>query len=169
MGKVIRIQAQKYPNIPHYEWEGELLEHTDEYVLVLCKPGRKLIHLSKNQVFTINNTSLEFFSLKDWFTVAMQVEQGKITAYYCNVATPSKFGEILSFVDLDIDLVKERGKEWEVVDEEEFKMNQVKYQYPTEMINRAIATTAQLKQKALHSVFPFDETLLQVLNRINHV
>ena len=39
MGEKVNITALKYPNIPHYEWQGELLEKTKDYVLVLCKQG----------------------------------------------------------------------------------------------------------------------------------
>ncbi|WJV29734.1 DUF402 domain-containing protein [Rossellomorea sp. AcN35-11] len=107
MGEIINIKAMKYPGVLHYEWEGELVSKTSEYVMVLCKPGRKLKHYSKNTTFTIDHTSLEFFSLKNGFTVAMEVENGKIVSYYCNVALPSVLrGNEISFVDLDLDLVK---------------------------------------------------------------
>lgn len=50
---------------------GEILLKTSDYVFVKCKPGRKLVHHTKNDTFTINNTSLEYFSLKEWFTAAI--------------------------------------------------------------------------------------------------
>ncbi|MEI5906836.1 hypothetical protein WAK64_07155 [Bacillus spongiae] len=68
MGEVIRIKGLKYPNVQHYEWEGELVYKTPEYVIVLCKPGRKFIHYSRDTTFTFHNTSLEYFSLKEGFT-----------------------------------------------------------------------------------------------------
>lgn len=60
MVNIIDIKALKHPNIPHYEWQGELIKQTEDYVLVICKPGRKLKHYSKDLTFTINNTSLEY-------------------------------------------------------------------------------------------------------------
>lgn len=169
MRRIIRIQAFKYPNILHYEWEGEILEHTNEYVLVLCKPERKLIHYSKKEVYTIHNLSLEFFSLREWFTVAMQIEHGKITDYYCNIATPSILnGDVLTFIDLDIDLVKRKGEDWKVVDVEEFEINRVKYQYPNELIENALAATESLKVMASKAIFPFDESLLQFMKKGNN-
>ncbi|MBT2618540.1 MULTISPECIES: hypothetical protein [unclassified Bacillus (in: firmicutes)] len=80
MSNLVKIKALKFPDILHYEWEGELLRHTTDYLLVLCKPGRKLIHHTKNKIFTIENTSLEYFSLKEWFTAAMEVEDGKVVS-----------------------------------------------------------------------------------------
>lgn len=167
VSKVIKIKALKYPDILHYEWEGELLRLTPDYVLVLCKPGRKLIHHTKNKVFTVNNTSLEFFSLKQWFTAAMEIEEGKVVSAYCNVAKPSLFqnGEI-SFLDLDLDYIKEKNKEWKVVDEDEFELNSIKYKYPVELKNGAVKALEKLKEEVKKGNFPFNN---QVLTHIeNH-
>lgn len=165
MKNFIKIKALKYPDIIHYEWEGEILEQTDDYILVLCKPGRKLIHHTKNKVFTIDNTSLEFFSLKEWCTVAMEIEQGKITSYYCNVAMPSVISiDELCFIDLDLDLVKEGNQNWKVVDEEEFEINSQKYNYPSKLKENAIEALARLKENAVNANFPFDETVLKAMN-----
>jgi uncharacterized protein len=39
----------------------------------------------------------------------MQIENGSIVSYYCNVALPSVLrGNEISFVDLDLDLVKNK-------------------------------------------------------------
>lgn len=165
--KDIKMKALKYPNILHYEWEGELLLHTSDYVLVLCKPGRELIHHTKNKVFTVNNTSLEFFSLKEWFTAAMVIEEGMVVSAYCNVAKPSVFlnGE-LSFIDLDLDYIKEKNKEWKVVDEDEFASNSIKYKYPVELKNEAVKALAMLKEAVRIGKFPFNNQVLSQLK--NH-
>ncbi|NYE07575.1 hypothetical protein F4694_004386 [Bacillus niacini] len=167
MSKIIKIKALKFPDILHYEWEGELLRHTPDYVLVLCKPGRKLIHHTKNKVFTVNNTSLEFFSLSEWFTAAMEIEDGKVVSAYCNVAKPSFFhnGEI-SFIDLDLDYIQEKYKEWKVVDEDEFESNSIKYKYPVELKDEALKALAKLKEEVRIGNFPFNSKVLSQLK--NH-
>jgi uncharacterized protein len=163
---MIKIKALKYPDILHYEWEGELLRHTPDNVLVLCKPGRKLIHYTKNKVFTINNTSLEFFSLNEWFTAAQEIEEGKIVSAYCNVAKPSLFqnGE-LSFIDFDLDYIQEKNQEWKVVDEDEFELNSIKYNYPVELKNDAVKALAELKEKVRLGYFPFNNQILSELEK----
>jgi uncharacterized protein len=167
VSKMIKIKALKYPDILHYEWEGELLRSTPDYVLVLCKPGRKLIHHTKNKVFTINNTSLEYFSLNEWFTAAMEMEEGKVVSAYCNVAKPSDFhnGEI-SFIDLDLDYIKEKNEEWKVVDGDEFEVNSIKYKYPVELKNDAVVALAKLKEDVRLGNFPFNNQVLSQLE--NH-
>jgi uncharacterized protein len=148
LNKVIKIKALKFPDIPHYEWEGVLLQHTQEYVVVWCKPGRKLIHHSKNKVFTINNSSIEYFSLKEWYTAAMEIEEGRVVSTYCNVAIPSIFRDNqITFVDLDLDYIQESNKQWTVVDEEEFKVNSVKYGYSIELKREAKNALDRLMDK----------------------
>ncbi|WP_449619729.1 DUF402 domain-containing protein [Robertmurraya sp. Marseille-Q9965] len=168
MGKIIKIKALKFPDTLHYEWEGQLLCHTPDYVVVLCEPGRKLIHYTKNKVFTINNTSLEFFFLKEWFTAAMEVEDGNVVSTYCNVAKPSVFNnDEITFIDLDLDYIQENNKEWKVVDEEEFESNSIKYKYPVELKNEAIKALAKLKEEIRIGKYPFNNQVATQLENHN--
>lgn len=165
MNNIIKIKAFKYPNVLHYEWEGELLEKTSDYVIVLCKYGRKLIHYTKNDVYTLNNTSIEYFSLNEWFTVATEVEKGIITSNYCNVAMPSVLvGNEIQFVDLDLDLIKKLNGNWEVVDEDEFESNSIKYNYPVELKNEALKALDNLKLKVKKGNFPFNKDIISFIN-----
>jgi protein associated with RNAse G/E len=164
LSNILKIKALKFPNVLHYEWEGEIIEKTPNYILVLCKSGRKLIHHSKNDVYTINNTSIEYFSLKEWYTAAMEVEEGVVVSTYCNVAMPSVLNNNeLSFIDLDLDLVKRKNKDWEVVDEDEFEVNSIKYQYPEELKNEALKALENLKQEVARCSFPFNKEITSLI------
>ncbi|MEK3808128.1 DUF402 domain-containing protein [Bacillus sp. FSL H8-0547] len=164
MGPIITISALKYPNTIHYEWQGELLKTTSEYVLVLCKAGRTLTHHTKGTTFKIPNESLEFFSLKDGFTVAMEVENREVISYYCNISMPSVFNDNrLSFIDLDLDLVKRLNDDWEVLDEDEFEINSSAYNYPPDLKDYAIQSLEELKGKIKREEFPFDGALMKLL------
>lgn len=164
MNKVVKITALKYLNIPHYEWEGELLLNDPEFLLVLCKPGRKLIHHTKNNVFTIDNTSLEYFSLKEWFTAAFEVKNGKVMSTYCNVAMPSGFSDgDIRFIDLDLDYIQDENKEWTLVDENEFEANSIRYGYPIELKKQTINALNRLKEKVRQGKFPFNKEILSII------
>jgi hypothetical protein len=93
----------------------------------------------------------------------MEINNGKITSYYCNIANPSVFSnKSLSFLDLDLDLVKQPNEDWRVVDVEEFETNSIKYNYPLELKESAIQRLKMLKNMAKRKVFPFDETPLKI-------
>ncbi|MBT2650111.1 DUF402 domain-containing protein [Bacillus sp. ISL-34] len=165
---MVKIKALKFPDILHYEWEGELLRHTSDYLLVLCKPGRKFIHHTKNKIFTIENTSLEYFSLKEWFTAAMEVEDGKVVSTYCNVAKPSIFNnKEISFVDLDLDFIQEKNKEWRVVDEDEFESNSIKYGYSIELKRETLKALKRLKEGVRRGNFPFNNQVASLFENQN--
>lgn len=157
MNKVIHMKSFKYPDIPHYEWKGRILRETPEYVMVLCESGREMKHHTKNTTFTIDVTSLEYFFLKEGYTVAMEIEEGNILSYYCNISMPSVLhGNHISFVDLDLDLVKGINTDWLVVDEDEFEINSVKYGYPAELKEYALKSLDLLQKKINEGSFPFD-------------
>jgi protein associated with RNAse G/E len=69
----------------------------------------------------------------------------------------------LSFVDLDLDLVKRQNEDWQVIDIEEFEVNSSKYSYPPEFKEEAIQLVEELKRKITGKEFPFDDTPLKML------
>lgn len=157
MGKMIKIKAFKYPDIIHYEWQGQIFKQTADYILVLCHPGRTLIHHTKDQIFTFNDLSLEIYPLKEWYTAAMVIEEGKISSYYCNIATPPALkNNDIHFIDLDIDLVREKNQDWQVTDMDEFQLNSKRYQYPLKLKEDALNSLSRLKNKVKNKVFPFN-------------
>lgn len=159
MRNQITIQALKYGNQQHYEWNTEVLEKSETYIVVLGEYGRKLHHHTKQKVFTINNWTIEFFSFDSWFTVSADIVDGRIHQYYCNINEPAKINQdVVSFVDLDLDYIQRNG-EWKVVDEEEFQINAVKFAYPDELIRKAREELENLKICILNKQFPFDGTI----------
>jgi len=156
IGRCMTIQALKYGNRLHYEWNTVLLEQTETYILVLGEFGRTLKHYTRGVTFEINNWSLEYFSFEEWFTVSCEVKDGKLRDYYCNINQPAAIldGKV-TFVDVDLDYVKRDGV-WKVIDEEEFEANAIKYQYPTGLIADARNGLIRLQQRVRNQQFPFD-------------
>jgi len=95
----------------------------------------------------------------------VEIENREIISYYCNIAMPSVFkNNHLSFVDLDLDLVKRKHDDWEVVDEDEFEINSSIYNYPPELKESANQSLEELKRRINRREFPFDGTLLDIYN-----
>ncbi|WP_394236168.1 DUF402 domain-containing protein [Niallia oryzisoli] len=165
MKKLINVKGLKHPDISHYEWQGELLEQTDDYVIIHCKPGTQINHHTKNKAYTTNNHWLDFFFKKEWYTVSIEIENRKIITYYCNIALPPIIGNSqISFVDLDLDYVKKHDENWKVVDEDEFELNSSKYNYSAEMKQSAIEALEKLKKTVRNKEFPFQNEVLDLLD-----
>ncbi|MCY9659752.1 DUF402 domain-containing protein [Paenibacillus chondroitinus] len=166
MDNQITIQALKYGNVPHYQWNTTLLEKTDSHIFVLGQKGRQLHHYTKQKVFTMETWTIEFFSFDSWFTVSADIVGGKVRQYYCNINQPAKLdGNTVSFIDLDLDYIQISG-EWMVVYEDEFASNSVKFAYPTDLIQQARQELEGLKERVRHNLFPFDGSLAKHIARV---
>ncbi len=136
-------------------------------MVCLGKPGRILTHHTKQRRFTAKHWALEFFSLQEWFTISIDFLEGQVHQHYCNIAEPARLAAAtLSFVDLDLDLIRRPGKEWEVVDEDELEANAQRFGYPLALVIRARAEVEGLRERIRSGTFPFDGTLRPYMERV---
>lgn len=165
----VTIQARKYSKQLHYEWQANLIELTDSYGLVYCEAGRTFIHYSKQKQFIMPNPSLEWFFFDRGYTVAISfLPEGLM--YYCNIALPAKYEEAaISFIDLDLDYLKEVNEEWKVVDEDEFILHQVTMKYDEATIQYAKQALLDLQQAVKHKNYPFSLQENELTDYINQL
>ena len=76
--------------------------------------------------------STEFFWTDRWYSVfRFQTPDGRLLRFYCNINTPARFADgVLSFVDLDVDVLVNPDYSFNVLDEDEFELHAELYAYP---------------------------------------
>ena len=78
--------------------------------------------------------------------------------YYCNVNAPPTFdGHILSYVDLDIDVLVDPDFSFEILDLDDFDQNAKRYAYPSEIQRNARQAVTDLVDLIESRSFPFDQ------------
>ena len=87
--------------------------------------------------------STEYYWLDRWYNVfRFAGENGSVRNFYCNVNVPPVLeGDVLSYIDLDIDLLVQPDFSYQILDLDDFERNAEKFSYPTEIrdnSNRAI-------------------------------
>jgi len=93
--------------------------------------------------------SKEYYWLDRWYNVFRFSDR-----FYCNVNKPPAFdGSVLTYVDLDIDVLVEADFSYRVLDLEDFEANQ----YPAEIQDNARRAVAELLTLVETRSFPFDE------------
>ena len=102
--------------------------------------------------------SVEFFWTDRWYSVfRFQTGDGRLLKFYCNVNTPARLDAgVLSFVDLDVDVLVEPDYTYAVLDEDEFELHAELYAYPQsyrENVRRALDELLRLIDSRR---FPFD-------------
>jgi protein associated with RNAse G/E len=93
--------------------------------------------------------SKEFYWLDRWYNVFRF--GGK---FYCNVTEPPSFdGSLLTYVDLDIDILVEQDFSYRILDLEDFEL----YPYPAGVKQKARQALQELISLVETRTFPFNE------------
>ena len=90
--------------------------------------------------------STEYYWLDRWYNVfRFSDPDQKLRNFYCNVNVPPQFdGRVLSYVDLDIDVLVEPDLTYKILDEDDFEENARRYAYPAEVQANARRALAEL-------------------------
>lgn len=160
MNEARTVQVKKYHGSLHYEWKSRLIDENDERILLYAGPGRTLQHYTRQTCYTYQSHSLECFMRHDGFTVQLDLEADGSIRHYCNIGlVPRLDGDVIEFIDLDLDLVADRGDEWRLVDEAEFAVNRVRFGYPGDVVTHVWNTIEDVKRRIDLGMFPFDGSL----------
>ena len=93
--------------------------------------------------------SKEYYWLDRWYNVFRFSDR-----FYCNVTQPPAFdGSLLTYTDLDVDVLVEPNFSYRILDLEDFET----YPYPAEVKQRARQAVAEIISLVEARSFPFNE------------
>ena len=148
----------KYGELEHRRWSAQLLRQEGSLIVLDAVFDREIEH---DLLGTISQgtLSLEYYWLDRWYNVFRFLEpHGQLRNFYCNVNQPPVFdGIVLSYVDLDIDVLVEPDFSFKVLDLEEFERNAIQYGYPAELQLSARSALDELVGLIETRAFPFDQ------------
>jgi protein associated with RNAse G/E len=106
--------------------------------------------------------TIEYYWLDRWYNVFRFLNDNDETRlYYCNINMPPKLkDEVLTYVDLDIDILVQPDFSYQVLDLGEFAANAARYGYSEEIKRHADAAVDELISIAETRQFPFSENRL---------
>lgn len=102
--------------------------------------------------------STEYFWTDRWYSVfRFRTPGGRLLKFYCNINTPARLdGGVLSFVDLDVDVLVEPDLTYAVLDEDEFELHAELYAYPESYRENVRLALVELLRLVDARRFPFD-------------
>jgi protein associated with RNAse G/E len=155
--ELITVRACKYDGSLHREWQAELIERGPELLVLDGRFAEEVRHplLGTLKRGTI---SIEYYWLDHWYNVFRFLEPtGELRNYYCNVNQPPSFdGQVLSYKDLDIDIMVTPSLSYTILDEDEFEANAARFNYPPEVRQRARQARDELVHLIESRQFPFN-------------
>ena len=150
------MRTHKYDGAEHRRWSARLLELEGSLVVLDAAFAEDIEHNLLGKI-AAGTLSTEYYWLDRWYNVfRFSNPDHSLRSFYCNLNLPPNFdGKVLSYTDLDIDVLVKPDFSFEVLDEDDFETNAEKYDYPDYIrrnVDRALADLIKLIET---KSFPF--------------
>ena len=119
------------------EWMGEVVRDDDREIVLRCQFTRCDVE-TEYLHFRTDDTTIEHYPKDEWYNAfEVHASQGYLKGVYCNIAQPPTIeGDVLSYIDLTLDLFVYPDGRWLALDEEDFEAR-ARDEYPPEVVVRA--------------------------------
>lgn len=154
---LLEIRVLKYDGKLHRRWRAHSLRHEGELLVLYAVFEQEVSH-SQLGLIRRGTVSIEYYWLNQWYNVFRFLDaDASLRNFYCNVSMPPCFEDgVLTYVDLDIDIVVAPSLSYRILDLDEFETNAKLYGYTGEVLAGAHAALAELRTKIEGQEFPFD-------------
>jgi protein associated with RNAse G/E len=148
----------KYDGREHRRWPARIAK-TEGSLIVLDAVFEEKIEHELLGTIASGTISTEYYWLDRWYNVFRFSDPNRqVKNFYCNVNQPPSFdGRVLSYIDLDIDVLVAPDFTYKVLDVEDFEHNAKRYAYPDEVQANARRALADLIELIEARAFPFNE------------
>jgi protein associated with RNAse G/E len=153
----ITVRACKLDGAEHRRWQAQLVSCVDSLVTLDATFEEEIRHALLGTIAP-GTLSVEYYWLDRWYNVFRFHEPtGELRNYYCNVNMPPTFdGRVLSYIDLDIDILVAPDLSYSILDEDEFRESAARFNYSSALRERAHAALHELVALIEARRFPFD-------------
>ena len=149
---------RKYDGREHRRWPARIAKREGS-LLVLDAVFEEEIEHDLLGTIALGTVSTEYYWLDRWYNVFRFSDQGgKLKSFYCNVNQPPRLdGQVLSYIDLDIDVLVAPDLTYEILDLDDFEANAQAYAYPDNVQLSARRALKELTELIEAGAFPFNE------------
>lgn len=152
----ITVRTYKYNGTEHRHWRAQI-SRRENPLIVLDAKFEDEIHHPLVGTLPYGTVSIEYYWLDRWYNVFRFLHpDGELRCFYCNVnVPPSLHKNVLSYIDLDMDILVEPDLSYTVLDEDEFAANALRFKYPPSVTRQAHRALEQLVTLIESRKFPF--------------
>ena len=152
---MVQVLYLKYDGRPHRSYGARWLGEDADGVW-LGVPAGSLATVDGDRVARREEPYVLLVPKRRWWT-AMFNAPPRPTEVYCDITTPASWVgyDTVTVVDLDLDVRRRRWGEIERLDEDEFAEHRVKFGYPQEVADQALAASEWLAAALGNGTEPF--------------
>jgi protein associated with RNAse G/E len=139
MNEPVSVQVFKHDGTESRRWAGKIVQQRGPLIVIEAAFEFDVQHDLLGDISRGTRT-IEYYWLDRWYNIFRFLEaDGATRLYYCNINTPPILREnVLTYIDLDIDVLVQADYSHKVLDLDEFAVNSTKYGY-------SAATNAQAR------------------------
>jgi protein associated with RNAse G/E len=154
----VKVISKKYDNSVRDEYETYLYSEKDGTILLFSPPATRYYDYRKQAWFEASDGLIEIYFKDKWFNVWHICEQkSNRNKIYSNICMPAVMeGNVLKWVDLDLDFRVHMDGSIELLDEEEFEQNARQFRYPGRVVEKARGACDEIVNLFERAEFPFD-------------
>ena len=153
----VTVRSLKYDGRVHRSWHARIIRREGALVVLDAFFAEEVRHTILGTI-EAGTLSREFYWADRWYSVFRFTEPvgGRLRCFYCNVNTPPRLeADVLSFVDLDVDVLVRPDFSYSVLDEDEFDAHAATYDYPTDYRARVRDALEEIVRLIEDRQFPF--------------
>jgi uncharacterized protein len=145
---LVVVRVCKYDGHEYRRWSARVARQVGPLIVLDAVFAEEVNHDLLGNIPS-GTVSKEYYWLDRWYNVFHFDNR-----FYCNVNTPPAFdGAVLTYVDLDIDVLVEADFSYRVLDLEDFEA----HEYPADVEHNARRALQELIALVETRSFPFDE------------
>ena len=152
----ITVRVLKYDGTEYRRWDATLAERRESLVVLDAVFADEVRHHLLGDINRGTRT-IEYYWLDRWYNIFRFLESdGSTKLFYCNVSMPPAIsGGVLSYIDLDIDILVQPDFSFQVLDLDEFDANTARYGYSEQVERQTHQTLEDLISMIQTRQFPF--------------
>ena len=157
-GAAITVRVLKYDGAEYRRWHARLAQREGSLIVLEAAFEFDVQHHLLGDIQRGTRT-IEYYWLDRWYNVFRFLNSdGSTRLFYCNVNTLPTFADgVLTYIDLDIDILVQPDLSYQVLDLEEFAANAALYVYSREIKRQAQAAVDELISLIEKREFPFGD------------
>ena len=149
----IWIERRKWPDKPHYAHSGWILGEDDHGLWIELRVGSPIYRGDDIAFHGTGGGLMLAPAHQGW--LAWFPEFGDFELYVDIIDGVTRSDSGITMVDLDLDLIRRRNGEVELLDEDEFALHQIEFGYSADMIEHAEYEAARVLRDVKAGVEPF--------------
>ena len=154
----ITVRVLKYDGIEYRRWSARVSKREGPLIVLDAEFAEDVEHDLLGPIRRGTKT-IEYYWLDRWYNIFRFLnDDGDTHLWYCNINTPpSLTNDVLTYIDLDIDVLVQPNLSYSVLDLDDFENNAKRFSYSEDTRRQAVEALKELQGLITTRRFPFEE------------